>query len=89
MSRKYLTPIGILSRTTNPSAGTSGDTYYNSSDGKIYVYNGSAWTPVSAYTVSDTPPSNAVAGDRWVNSTNGLEYTYVYDGNSYQWVNWK
>lgn len=86
MSRKFLTPIGILTKSTNPSGGAAGDAYYNSSDGKIYVHNGSGWTAVSAYTVASSAPSNPVVGDRWVNSTNGVQYTYLNDGDSSQWV---
>ena len=38
------------------------------------------------YTFDVTAPSSPVPGDRWVDATTGYEYTYIYDGNTYQWV---
>lgn len=38
------------------------------------------------YTFSPTPPSTPNVGDRWINSDNGSEYTYIYDGDTFQWV---
>ena len=42
--------------------------------------------PNAAITFGATPPTNPLVGDRWVDSNSGLEYTWLYDGNSYQWV---
>ena len=38
------------------------------------------------YTFSEFPPQNPRVGDRWIWSVNGYEYTWIYDGDSYQWV---
>lgn len=43
MARRFVTPVGLLSRTTNPASGTTGDLYYNSDDKLPYIYNGSEW----------------------------------------------
>lgn len=43
MSRKFLTSIGVLARTTAPSSPSIGDTYYNTVDKLLYTYNGTAW----------------------------------------------
>lgn len=43
MSRKFLSPLGLLAQSTNPASGSIGDTYYNTSDNKVYTYNGSSW----------------------------------------------
>lgn len=53
MTKKFLTPIGILSASSAPSDSVTGAIYYNSSDKKIYVYNGSAWVAVG----TDPTPS--------------------------------
>jgi hypothetical protein len=42
--------------------------------------------PNAAITFSETPPSNPLLGDRWVESSTSVEYTWIYDGNSYAWV---
>jgi len=43
MSRKFLTPIGVLARATEPASASTGDTYYNTADKLLYTYNGTAW----------------------------------------------
>jgi hypothetical protein len=72
-----------------PASPTDGQVYGN------YVWSAStgAWlskgvTQTTAVT-SDVPPSNPKAGDMWYNSTDGVMYLYYYDGNSYQWVQFK
>ena len=92
MSRKSLTPLGLLARSTNPASGSIGDTYYNTTDNKVYTYNGSAWAAVSGsggsgtYTYSATAPSSPTAGDRWLDSDTGIAYTYVNDGSVPAWI---
>jgi hypothetical protein len=54
MSRKFLTPIGLLSKASDPSSGSVGDVYYNSSVNKIYVYNGASWGLAGAQGVQGT-----------------------------------
>jgi len=72
-----------------PASPTDGQVYEN------YVWSAStgAWlsrgvTQTTAVT-SDVAPSNPKAGDMWYNSTDGVMYLYYYDGNSYQWVQFK
>lgn len=45
MSRKSLVPVNLLAGTAAPSTPTlrPGDTYYNTTDGQLYIYTGSAW----------------------------------------------
>lgn len=43
MSRKFLSPLGLLAKSTDPASGSIGDTYYNTGDNKVYTYNGSSW----------------------------------------------
>lgn len=33
-----------------------------------------------------SPPSTPKVGQEWMDLTSGIKYTYIYDGNSYQWV---
>jgi hypothetical protein len=49
----------------------------------------SQWVPgtaASKVTRSATAPSSPTVGDRWVHDTTGVEYLYIYDGDTYQWV---
>lgn len=39
------------------------------------------------FTSSATPPTQGItAGHKWFDTNTGIEFTYIYDGNSYQWV---
>ena len=38
------------------------------------------------YTFATTIPSSPSVGDVWIDSNTGSQYTYLYDGNTYQWV---
>ena len=40
----------------------------------------------SNLTFDAVPPSNPNIGDRWVDSNSGATYTWMFDGNSNQWV---
>lgn len=39
-----------------------------------------------AFYYQATAPTGIGVGTRWVDTTSGILYTYVYDGSSYQWV---
>lgn len=92
MSRKFLTPIGLASLSSDPGSATAGDTYFNTTSNVVRYYNGTAWATVGSgggsgsYTVSATAPSSPVNGDRWLDTDLGVEYTYYSDGTSGQWV---
>ncbi len=71
-------PTGAASTVAGPtgptgSAGTTGPT-------------GPTGAGSGAYSYGTTPPVSPNVGDRWLNSDTGVESTYVYDGDSYQWV---
>ena len=67
---------------------------------QTYSYNGSTWSWTGSYwrletsqamtgiafTYGNAAPSSPNVGDRWIDTTTMLELVYVYDGNSYQWV---
>ena len=43
-------------------------------------------TGAGLYTFSSTPPASPSLGDRWVDTDSGIEFVYIYDGDSFQWV---
>lgn len=38
------------------------------------------------FTYGNTYPTSPTPGDKWFDTVSGREFTYVYDGDSYQWV---
>ena len=46
MSKKILTPLNLLTRSSDPSSGTEGDTYFNTVDQSIRIFNGTVWVTV-------------------------------------------
>jgi len=97
VSIKRLVPLNVFSASSAPSGTHStGDMYYNTSDGILYVHTGSAWAATGggssgggggASVVTDvTAPSSPADGDLWYNSTNGVLYIYYQDADSSQWV---
>lgn len=58
---------------TNPALGLIGP--------RIYVYNGTNWTPISESTVSATAPTIYKTGDQWWDTTN--QQLKVYSGSGW------
>jgi hypothetical protein len=69
------------------------------SDGQIYTFAGRTWvyrTSNGAWSaqVQNTPgfysqttaPTGNKEGDEWYDESTGIFYRYIYDGNTYQWV---
>lgn len=52
MSRKTLVPLNFLNSSSAPTTPTlrPGDSYFNTSDGLTYVYNGSSWVALGSST---------------------------------------
>lgn len=45
MAKRFLTPIGLPSGTSNPSSAEEGELFYRSDLNAIYIFDGSAWNP--------------------------------------------
>lgn len=58
MSRKFVTSVGLLASSSNPSSPNTGDTYYNTTDNTIRVYTGTAWTNISGFIAQTAAPAN-------------------------------
>lgn len=58
-----------------------GRLYYKQADDSIsyFAYGGT-------FTYGETAPLTPRIGDTWGDSNTGAEYRYIYDGDSYQWV---
>jgi hypothetical protein len=64
MSRLSLTPVNIPALATAPTTPTlrTGDMYFNTGDGKVYTYNGSAWAVTGVQGVQGTTGSQGTQG---------------------------
>lgn len=75
---------------TAPSSPSSGDMWFNSSLGRLFVYYDSSWVEISGpigptgptgpdrLSVSDTAPSSPNSGDLWFDSSSASLFSY-YD----------
>jgi len=64
--------VGLAISTSNPSSPDTGDAYYNSTDNKLTVYNGSDWASAGGGGTIDMVASGAIAnGDTCIVNTNG------------------
>lgn len=80
MARKFLSPVGLPSGNTLPTAGSAGDLFFKDDEDAIYVHTGSSWasTKGSTYSVSESAPASPNTGDIWFNSGTGKTFVY-YD----------
>jgi len=71
------------SNTTAPGAPLTGQIWWDSGNGILNVYNGSAWKRIGGATASATAPSGATSeqGDLWYDSTNAQ--LKVYTGSAW------
>ena len=65
MSKKFLTPLNLLTMASDPSSGTEGDIYFNTDDKSIRIFNGLTWVTIVK---SDDPVPF-------------YEHTHTYDGD--------
>ena len=84
---------------TPPSTPSQGQLWWNSDDGRLYVYyddgNTAQWVDTNPngggpggvpVIISDIAPGNATPGQLWWNTVDGRLFVYYDDGNTAQWV---
>ena len=72
---------------TAPEEPGLGDVWFNSTDGRAYIYYDSTWVdlnpgvagPAGKFTVSETAPEDPISGDGWFNS--GTARLFIYYDN--------
>ena len=81
MAKRFLTPINLPSRSTDPATASEGDLYFNTVLDTIKLYYNSEWNLISGenVSVSDTPPASSSEGQLWYESDTGNLFIY-YDG---------
>ena len=65
-----------------PGSPVVGQTWFDTSEGRLKVYSTGTFKPVGAPIISTIEPSGAVKGDLWVDTTNNL--LKWYDGSTWQ-----
>jgi len=85
MSRLALTPVNHPTSTTNPTTPTlrAGDSYFNTTDNSLRVYNGSTWISLtSATTLSALDAGNFDSIAPYDGGTATTTSTQTVDGGS-------
>ena len=75
--------IKLLQNFANPNAPTkplTGELWYDTTNGLLKVYNGSAFIPASPVIISSTQPSITVVGSQWWDTVNHQLYMYSATG---------
>ena len=65
-----------------PPSPVVGQTWFDTSEGRLKVYSTGTFKPVGAPVISTVEPAGAVKGDLWVDTTNNL--LKWYDGSTWQ-----
>jgi hypothetical protein len=66
--------------TTQPDHPLRGQIWFDSSQSKLKVYNGTSFVPVSSATISSTQPSTLATGDLWYDDVG--QQLFFFDGAS-------
>ena len=89
MAKKLLTGLTLVNLPSDPSVGSEGELYFNTSASVVKLYKNAEWSEIgsggSGIVVSETDPVSPAVGDAWYqNTTNSF---YVYDGTFWVEVN--
>jgi hypothetical protein len=77
MSKKFLTPLGLVGLASDPATGSEGQLYFNTTDDVVRVYANGAWTELSGaggegasviYSASQPDITGLNVGTIWVDS---------------------
>ena len=69
LNENYVKLLENFAYSTAPNAPLTGQLWYDSTNGVLKVYNGTAWKPISSSASGATQPSTPVTGDLWWDSS--------------------
>lgn len=81
LNENFVKLLENFSNTSQPSSPISGQLWWDTTNGLLKVYTGSAFKVISGSTSSASQPTGAAAGDLWFDSSN--QQLYVYNGSSF------
>ena len=76
IAENFLHLLENFSNTTAPGKPIKGQLWYDESTGRLKVYGGTSFAPVTSAAYQSSAPSGQVAGDLWVDSDSGQLYFY-------------
>ena len=80
LNENFIKLLENFSSSATPSHPIKGQIWFDTSELKLKVYNGTSFVPVSSATISNTQPTTLAAGDLWFDNVGGQ--LYFYDGTS-------
>ena len=78
LNENFIKLLENFANTTVPEQPIKGQLWYDSSEQKLKIYNGTSFVPVSSATISTTQPTTLGIGDLWYNDVD--EQLYFFDG---------
>ena len=76
IAENFLHLLENFSNTTAPTKPVKGQLWYDESEGRLKVYGGTSFAPITSASYQSSTPSGQVAGDLWVDSDSGQLYFY-------------
>lgn len=80
LNENFIKVLENFADTSQPDFPITGQIWFDSSELKLKVYNGSAFVPVSSATISTTQPLTLGVGDLWFDDLN--KQLFFYDGTN-------
>jgi len=76
IAENFLHLLENFSNTSAPTKPIIGQLWYDSTNSRLKVYNGTSWGPLGGASYQSTAPSAQVSGDIWIDSDTGQMYFY-------------
>jgi hypothetical protein len=76
VAENFLHLLENFSNTTAPTKPVKGQLWYDETTGRLKVYGGTSFAPITSASYQSSTPSGQVAGDLWVDSDSGQLYFY-------------
>lgn len=80
LNENFIKLLENFSNTTSPTHPIKGQIWYDSSESKVKIYNGTDFVPVSSATISSTQPTTLAIGDLWFDDVRAQ--LYFFDGTN-------
>ncbi len=80
LNENFIKLLENFASTARPTRPIRGQIWFDVTELKLKVYNGTAFQPVSSATIAPTQPTSLTPGDLWFDDTN--KQLYFYDGEN-------
>ena len=80
LNENFIKLLENFSSTASPTSPIKGQIWFDTSELKLKVYNGTSFVPVSSATISNAQPDTLAAGDLWFDNVGSQ--LYFFDGTS-------